>query len=464
LPSPRSKAYDSQENLAFCLAYTSLGVALALLVFALLLLRVLGARGGQVLALAHLAANPARRRPFLSGMYASLAALFALGLLTSIETLLGVASVLIEATETVLFVAGGFGIFILMIDALRPRSLTLQEKWNLQETVERGMMYPGPGNPASDGQVRSGQLPARPRPSVGGRAYGSKRRSAPPSSWPFDRPDSSARRDSSPGSMRSDGARKRDSCPYREVIVSADLSADQHVALPERSHDREPFPLEHADRPEPGRHRSSVRGRIRFHEATSTSPDRLQGGVQGETRHSGSTKRSIHEEAGDPPARRGLEVGDHGPVLPTAFDPRQLLPPAILAPPDRLALAVHEDPVGATSQEEGAMVATVRLLATPALEGPRRALPMVEHAPAAGLHAVVLSKQALEIRPGRRREIARGERRPFRSARSRHVGPRLARGGQEDSAPEGIGARNGGRPYDRPDPGGPRTRRPFRSS
>ena len=128
------------------LAFTRLGVAVALLVFALLLLPVLGARGGQDLALARLAANPARRRLFLSGLYTSLAALFALGLCTGLETLLGASSITVSATQTLLYVTGAIGIFILMSDALRRQSLTLQEKWNLEETAERGMMAPGPVN------------------------------------------------------------------------------------------------------------------------------------------------------------------------------------------------------------------------------------------------------------------------------------------------------------------------------
>ena len=147
------------------LDYVGLGVALALLIFALMLIRVLGSRGGQDLALARLAANPARRRLFLSGLYTSLAALFALGLITSVEQIVGVASVVIDATQTALFVFGAVGIFILMSDALRPPTLTLQEKWNLQETAERGMMFPEGVSPAPVWQVPSeGSKPDRGHP------------------------------------------------------------------------------------------------------------------------------------------------------------------------------------------------------------------------------------------------------------------------------------------------------------
>jgi hypothetical protein len=152
-------------SLASLLAYTDLGVAVALLVFALLLLRVLGASGGQDLALARLAANPTRRRLFLSGLYASLASLFAIGLATSLEVILRVSSDMIDATQTALFVIGAIGIFIIMSDALRRQSLTLQEKWNLQETAERAMMQPDPGNPPSAWEIPSdGPRPYQGRP------------------------------------------------------------------------------------------------------------------------------------------------------------------------------------------------------------------------------------------------------------------------------------------------------------
>jgi hypothetical protein len=124
------------------LACTTLGAALALLVFAVVLLRDLNLRGGQDLALAHLAANGKRRRVFLSGLYASLAALFAMGLASSVETILGESSLVLQASLTTLFLVGSAGIFVLMTDAFRPHTFTLQEKWNLEETAQRGSMYP----------------------------------------------------------------------------------------------------------------------------------------------------------------------------------------------------------------------------------------------------------------------------------------------------------------------------------
>lgn len=57
---------------------------------------------------------------------------------------LGFSSVDAETTKTLLYVAGAVGIFVVMGDALRMKPLTLQEKWNFQETVELGTMNPAP--------------------------------------------------------------------------------------------------------------------------------------------------------------------------------------------------------------------------------------------------------------------------------------------------------------------------------
>jgi hypothetical protein len=131
-------------SLGSLLEYVTLAVSLALLVFGVTLLRVLGGRGGNDLALAHLVADSRRRRVFLSGLYTCLAALFAIGLAVSLELLLSVPSLIVEITETVLFLAGATGIFVLMRDALRAQPLTLEEGWNLRETAARGTMVPGP--------------------------------------------------------------------------------------------------------------------------------------------------------------------------------------------------------------------------------------------------------------------------------------------------------------------------------
>lgn len=122
---------------------------------------------------------------------------------------------------------------------------------------------------------------------------------------------------------------------------SPDLSADEHIALPERPDDGKPLPFEHANRPEPSCHRSPARRRVRFHDSASTPPYRLQRRVKGDPRYSGPSTRSIHEETGDPPARRGAESTGHGPVLASAFDPRQVFAATELTPSNRFAVSVH---------------------------------------------------------------------------------------------------------------------------
>jgi hypothetical protein len=89
----------------------------------------------------------------------------------------------------------------------------------------------------------------------------------------------------------------------------------------------------------------------------------------------------------------------HGPVLPSTFDPGQILAPTELTPSDRLAVSVHYDSVGMTAQKQGVMVVPVGLLTTLAPEGSCRTFTMIEHAPTPCLYAVVFSKQFLEIGP-----------------------------------------------------------------
>ncbi|HYB77283.1 MAG TPA: hypothetical protein VEE83_01205 [Thermoplasmata archaeon] len=128
--------------LATVLEYSALAVSIGLLVFGVALIRVLRLRGGMDLALAHLVADRQRRRLFLAALSVCLAALFVLGLTVSIEMLLGVPTIVMETTSVVLFVIGAVGILVLMNDALRLQALTLQEKWNLEETAVRGTMNP----------------------------------------------------------------------------------------------------------------------------------------------------------------------------------------------------------------------------------------------------------------------------------------------------------------------------------
>lgn len=133
-----------QAGLPYVLVYTALGLSMVVLTFGVVLLVVLRNRGGPDLALAHLVADPARRRLFLGGLVTSLVALFALGLAASVESLAGASVSTVYVTAAVLFVAGAAGLLVLMSDALRMRPLSLQEKWNLQEVAERASFVPAP--------------------------------------------------------------------------------------------------------------------------------------------------------------------------------------------------------------------------------------------------------------------------------------------------------------------------------
>jgi hypothetical protein len=122
---------------ASVLEFTTLAVSLALLIFGVSLLFTLKRRGGPELALARLLADARRRTVFLVALCTSLAALFGIGLGSSLEMLIGTSAVNISLVTTILFVLGAVGIFVLMVDALRTSPLTLEEEWNLKETAAR---------------------------------------------------------------------------------------------------------------------------------------------------------------------------------------------------------------------------------------------------------------------------------------------------------------------------------------
>ena len=141
------------------LEYGTLAVSVGLLIFGVSVLLIVRVRGGLDLALAHLVADPARRRIFLGGLFTSLAALFALGLAVSLEALFAVSFAVALGTEATLFVVGAIGILVLMADAVRLQPLSLQEKWNLQETAARGTLMP---DPVPVGPGWTGREPADP--------------------------------------------------------------------------------------------------------------------------------------------------------------------------------------------------------------------------------------------------------------------------------------------------------------
>jgi hypothetical protein len=115
----------------------TLAISLALLIFGVSLLFTLKQRGGPELALARLLADARRRTVFLLALCTSLAALFGLGLASSLEGLIGASALEMAIVTAALYSMGAAGIFVLMVDALRTSPLTLEEEWNLKETAAR---------------------------------------------------------------------------------------------------------------------------------------------------------------------------------------------------------------------------------------------------------------------------------------------------------------------------------------
>lgn len=128
----------------------TLAIVLGLLVFGLCILFFLRPRGGPEVAFARLLADPRRRTIFLGALCASLAALFAIGMSDTIESFLDTPAWEAGAVQTGLFGAGSVGIFVLMLDALNTRPMTLEEEWNLRETAARVSSGPPSISPPID--------------------------------------------------------------------------------------------------------------------------------------------------------------------------------------------------------------------------------------------------------------------------------------------------------------------------
>jgi hypothetical protein len=149
------------------LEFSTAAVTLGLLIFGLSLVYVLRHRGGPELAFARLLADTRRRTLFLSALYMSLAALFGIGLASSVQAFVGGSAAEMNLIRTALFMVGAAGIFVLMIDALHTSPLTLEEGWNLKETAARVSNAPDPIPPpiAMDGTpYTSGRGPRRSGP------------------------------------------------------------------------------------------------------------------------------------------------------------------------------------------------------------------------------------------------------------------------------------------------------------
>ncbi len=194
-----------------------------------------------------------------------------------------------------------------------------------------------------------------------------------------------------------------------ELPGSVQVSSDEEVALAERADNVEPFPLEHAGRAEPGRYRPAVRRGVRLDDAAALPTHRREGRPKGEPRDAAPTQRSVHEEASDPPAGRRLEHRRERAIFAPPLDPRQVVAPSVLTPTDRFPSAVNEDPLRVSLTQKLAMVPPVRFLASRVPHRAVRAGAMIEHAPAAGLHPVVLPEQYLKVGPSGRGQLARAK-------------------------------------------------------
>lgn len=114
-----------------------LTVSIGLLILCVTTLFGLRRKGGFELGLAHVVADPRRRRIFLGGLSTSLAALFGVGFACSLEAILGTPLLVIEVSLAALFLAGATGMVVLMTNAFQTAPLTYAEEWSLKETAER---------------------------------------------------------------------------------------------------------------------------------------------------------------------------------------------------------------------------------------------------------------------------------------------------------------------------------------
>lgn len=102
--------------------------------------------GGLELALAHLVANPERRRFFVWTVGVSFGLFVAAGISETISDLAGWGSIFDFVTATLLL-AGGLCLLVLIASTLRPSVLTLAEEWNLAESAARASARAPPSDP-----------------------------------------------------------------------------------------------------------------------------------------------------------------------------------------------------------------------------------------------------------------------------------------------------------------------------
>jgi len=185
------------------------------------------------------------------------------------------------------------------------------------------------------------------------------------------------------------------------------------VVLAEPAAAGESLALEHRDGSvvEERRRGRAVRGVLRV---ALDGPAAETGDLVERTREGGGRDAlppvvAVDEEAGDPPIREGVEIGEVGAAV---FDARELVGRAELAPADARVAVIDERRVRSALAHAAFLLGPVlgrRLVAADSL--------LVEaHAPAAAPDAVVRLDEAREVRP---RPLARDSTR--RSATGRRV-------------------------------------------
>ena len=105
----------------------------------------LRAVGNLELALAHLVANPRRRREFVWTVGISFGAFVAAGALEAVADAFGGDS-RADVGTALLLLTGGVALLVLIANSLRPTVLSLEEEWSLAETAARASSQ-APGAP-----------------------------------------------------------------------------------------------------------------------------------------------------------------------------------------------------------------------------------------------------------------------------------------------------------------------------
>lgn len=114
-------------------AFVMLVVPVSLLGFGLVIVRRAGRTGGMHAGLARLVLDPARVRRFIAYLSVVLGSFLVLGTSEAISTILRVDELSQLAFEGAAFLAGSFGLVLLMVNGIEPNPLNLDEEQRLQD-------------------------------------------------------------------------------------------------------------------------------------------------------------------------------------------------------------------------------------------------------------------------------------------------------------------------------------------